>query len=217
MISTSVLHLAGPRLAADARGAARAAGRPLCRARSALGGVHALLTPLMNHVLPTTRHSRGDSSQAPTSKLCGLLTKMRQQTRANQSNALHESHTLVSEPAFPARPSCRCPCRCWPQDYEVVVMVGAGIGVTPFASVLADLVNRLESKKCKLCGEVCDSRAPSQCSRFLFLPQPEHSMRKQRHHLCSSTAHNLQLLIVRAHGPQRSNELTLCYQAYADR
>ena len=36
----------------------------------------------------------------------------------------------------------------------MVVLVGAGIGVTPFASVLADLVNRLESKKCKLCGEV---------------------------------------------------------------
>ena len=33
-------------------------------------------------------------------------------------------------------------------------MVGAGIGVTPFASVLGDLVNRLETKKCKLCNRV---------------------------------------------------------------
>jgi ferredoxin-NADP reductase len=39
-----------------------------------------------------------------------------------------------------------------------VVLVGAGIGVTPFASVLADLVNRLGSKKCKLCGEVRSAR-----------------------------------------------------------
>ena len=40
------------------------------------------------------------------------------------------------------------------QDYEIVLLVGAGIGVTPFASVLADLVNRMESHKCRLCGEV---------------------------------------------------------------
>ena len=45
-----------------------------------------------------------------------------------------------------------------PQDYEVVLMVGAGIGVTPFASVLADLVNRLNSKKCKLCKKVRPTR-----------------------------------------------------------
>ncbi len=37
-------------------------------------------------------------------------------------------------------------------------MVGAGIGVTPFASVLGDLVNRLETKKCKLCNRVRATR-----------------------------------------------------------
>ncbi len=46
----------------------------------------------------------------------------------------------------------------WLQDYEVVLMVGAGIGVTPFASVLGDLVNRLETKKCKLCNRVRATR-----------------------------------------------------------
>lgn len=40
------------------------------------------------------------------------------------------------------------------QDYEVVVLVGAGIGVTPFASVLADMVNKLESGVCSDCGNV---------------------------------------------------------------
>jgi ferredoxin-NADP reductase len=40
------------------------------------------------------------------------------------------------------------------EDYEVVVLVGAGIGVTPFASVLADMVNKLESGVCTECGNV---------------------------------------------------------------
>ena len=31
--------------------------------------------------------------------------------------------------------------------YEVSVLVGAGIGVTPFASILKDIVNRSNSKK----------------------------------------------------------------------
>lgn len=36
----------------------------------------------------------------------------------------------------------------------MVVLVGAGIGVTPFASVLADMVNKLESNVCEECGHV---------------------------------------------------------------
>ena len=40
------------------------------------------------------------------------------------------------------------------QDYEVVVLVGAGIGVTPFASVLADMVNKMEGSVCRTCGDV---------------------------------------------------------------
>ena len=36
----------------------------------------------------------------------------------------------------------------------MVVLVGAGIGVTPFASVLADMVNKLESGVCSDCGNV---------------------------------------------------------------
>ena len=30
-------------------------------------------------------------------------------------------------------------------DYEVVVLVAGGIGVTPFASILRDMVNRLQN------------------------------------------------------------------------
>ena len=33
------------------------------------------------------------------------------------------------------------------QQFEVLLLVGAGIGVTPFASVLADLVNRMEAER----------------------------------------------------------------------
>ena len=36
----------------------------------------------------------------------------------------------------------------------MLLLVGAGIGVTPFASVLADMVNRLESRACQECGAV---------------------------------------------------------------
>ena len=49
-------------------------------------------------------------------------------------------------------------------------MVGAGIGVTPFASVLADLVNRLETKKCKLCNRVRGLR------KYLHLLNLHHGM-----------------------------------------
>ena len=84
---------------------------------------------------------------------------------------LHEM--LLAHPgAGQARRSTECFALCadWrsmkslshsPQDYEVVLMVGAGIGVTPFASVLADLVNRLNSKKCKLCKKVRPTRTCS--------------------------------------------------------
>ncbi len=40
------------------------------------------------------------------------------------------------------------------QDYETVVLVGGGIGVTPWASVLADLVNRIEAMRCVNCNYV---------------------------------------------------------------
>lgn len=46
------------------------------------------------------------------------------------------------------------------QEYEVLLLVGAGIGVTPFASVLADLVNRMDSQRCRLCGEVGHNLTP---------------------------------------------------------
>ena len=36
---------------------------------------------------------------------------------------------------------------CDSQQFEVLLLVGAGIGVTPFASVLADLVNRMEAER----------------------------------------------------------------------
>ena len=40
------------------------------------------------------------------------------------------------------------------QDYEVVVVVAAGIGVTPFASILRDLVIRVEGFRCSHCSKV---------------------------------------------------------------
>lgn len=57
------------------------------------------------------------------------------------------------------------------QDYEVVVLVGAGIGVTPFASVLADLVHRMELHKCRLCGEVRSYTRPSDVTHFTYVFQ----------------------------------------------
>lgn len=38
-------------------------------------------------------------------------------------------------------------------DYKVVVLIGAGIGVTPFASVLTDLLDALQSSACPHCGK----------------------------------------------------------------
>ena len=37
-------------------------------------------------------------------------------------------------------------------DYEVMILIGAGIGVTPLASVLADLLESLEENSCATCG-----------------------------------------------------------------
>lgn len=36
----------------------------------------------------------------------------------------------------------------------MVVLVGGGIGVTPWASVLSDLVNRIEATRCVNCNYV---------------------------------------------------------------
>eukprot|EP00210_Caulerpa_lentillifera_P004640 g4425.t1 len=38
-------------------------------------------------------------------------------------------------------------------DYKVVVLIGAGIGVTPFASVLTDLLDALKGSACPHCGK----------------------------------------------------------------
>jgi hypothetical protein len=51
------------------------------------------------------------------------------------------------------------------QEFEVLLLVGAGIGVTPFASVLADLVNRMEAERAyaanplQACPKSCRPRA----------------------------------------------------------
>ena len=58
----------------------------------------------------------------------------------------------------------------------MVVLVGAGIGVTPFASVLADMVNKLESGVCADCGSVqhvtAGSGAHMEKIYFRALPEP---------------------------------------------
>mmetsp|Transcript_19750 Transcript_19750/g.59654 ORF Transcript_19750/g.59654 Transcript_19750/m.59654 type:complete len:963 (-) Transcript_19750:862-3750(-) len=43
------------------------------------------------------------------------------------------------------------PAQHW-EDYDILLLVGGSIGVTPFASIMADLVNRLESRPCTACG-----------------------------------------------------------------
>ena len=39
-------------------------------------------------------------------------------------------------------------------DFEVLLLVGAGIGVTPFASVLRHLVAQVEAARCTVCHTV---------------------------------------------------------------
>eukprot|EP00210_Caulerpa_lentillifera_P004672 g4457.t1 len=40
------------------------------------------------------------------------------------------------------------------KDYKILVLIGAGIGVTPFASVLNDLLDIMQHHKCSRCGAV---------------------------------------------------------------
>lgn len=40
------------------------------------------------------------------------------------------------------------------KDYNVMILVGAGIGVTPFASVLNDLLDHMKKSRCANCGHV---------------------------------------------------------------
>ena len=50
-----------------------------------------------------------------------------------------------------------CLLRCRMQnyaDYDVVVLICGGIGVTPMASILSHNVNMFENSKCKCCGTV---------------------------------------------------------------
>lgn len=62
--------------------------------------------------------------------------------------------TVLADKGTASNSCCKPSFQVRPQDYEVLLLVGAGIGVTPFASVLADMVNRLESRACKHCGAV---------------------------------------------------------------
>lgn len=40
------------------------------------------------------------------------------------------------------------------KDYKIVVLIGAGIGVTPFASVLNDILDVMQNHKCPKCGAI---------------------------------------------------------------
>lgn len=60
-------------------------------------------------------------------------------------------------------------------DYEVSVLVGGGIGVTPFASILKDLVFKSSAKskiRCKKVPEFPNSleASSSPCRALSFLP-----------------------------------------------
>lgn len=40
------------------------------------------------------------------------------------------------------------------KDYKIIILVGAGIGVTPFASVLSDMLNTMKQHHCSQCGHI---------------------------------------------------------------
>ena len=65
------------------------------------------------------------------------------------------------------------------QQFEVLLLVGAGIGVTPFASVMADLINRMEAERAY-------AAAPKPVSRSLA--SPSRSFLREEHGLLGSDA-----------------------------
>ena len=44
------------------------------------------------------------------------------------------------------------------RDYDVVVLVCGGIGVTPMASILGHQLNKIRKNTCKTCGTVGTDR-----------------------------------------------------------
>src|SRR5689334_9541455 len=48
-----------------------------------------------------------------------------------------------------------CGCAVAMQNYDVLLFVGGGIGLAPLVSVLADLVNKMQTSTCCHCGKVC--------------------------------------------------------------
>lgn len=60
-------------------------------------------------------------------------------------------NTVPKSPKFYIDGPFGAPCQNY-KDYSVVLLVGAGIGVTPFASVLNELLHTMNLYKCKRCG-----------------------------------------------------------------
>lgn len=48
-------------------------------------------------------------------------------------------------------------------DFDVVLLVGFGIGVTPFISKLRDLVNKVDHARCKVCHTVSHVHTGASC------------------------------------------------------
>ena len=57
------------------------------------------------------------------------------------------------------------------QQFEVLLLVGAGIGVTPFASVLADLVNRMEAERAYAASGQVTTDTERDCRRAMCMAQ----------------------------------------------
>lgn len=55
------------------------------------------------------------------------------------------------------------------KDYNVMILVGAGIGVTPFASVLNDLLDHMKKSRCANCGHVTHAMGVKKVSHLQAL------------------------------------------------
>lgn len=55
-------------------------------------------------------------------------------------------------------------------DYNVMILVGAGIGVTPFASVLNDILDNMKKGRCPNCGHIGSSFNVKKVGGFRYEP-----------------------------------------------
>lgn len=76
---------------------------------------------------------------------------------AIQTRSLRDSTKEVEYPQVLVDGPVGAPSQDYNQ-YRVVMLIGAGIGVTPFASILKSIVNMWEENRCEKCSAVCHGR-----------------------------------------------------------